>query len=147
MPDDPEIGDFRAQLHLQRERAVERLSGRLRALMADRSRHGMHSANSRVLQTIPILREEGREVISAMLGELGRALAMGGLNPGDLREATVDELVDTLTALITMAARERLKEFVPGAGGARIDDAIVAGDAGIDDAIERLGSDGAQPPV
>ena len=140
MPTGSEIDDFRSQLHLQRERAIERLASRLRALMVERSRHNMHSANSRVLQTIPILREEGREVISAMLSELCRAVAKSGLSDAVVRDATVDELVDTLTALITMAARERLKEFVPGAGGARIDDAIVAGDAGIDDAIDRLGS-------
>ena len=140
MPADSEIDDFLSQLHLQRERAIERLASRLRALMVDRSRHGMHSANSRVLQTIPILREEGRETISAMLGEFCRAMEKNDLSPAVVRDATVDELVDTLTALITMAARERLKEFVPGAGGARIDEAIVAGDARIDDAIDRLGS-------
>lgn len=139
MADDPEIIDFRGQLHSQRERAIERLASRLRALMADRSRHGMDSANSRVLQTIPILREEGRETISAMLGALCRAIEKRGSNPLVLRDATVDELVDTLTAIITMAARERLREFVPGAGGARMDEAIVAGDAGIDDAVEQLG--------
>ena len=140
MPTDSEIDDFASQLHLQRERAIERLASRLRALMEDRSRHGMDSANSRVLQTIPILREEGRETISAMLSEMCRAIDKNDLSPAVVRDATVDELVDTLTALITMAARERLKEFVPGAGGARIDEVIVAGDARIDDAIDGLGS-------